>query len=648
MESPPKDPHRKGTRTHHEAGKHYVHQALDQDRFEIRLLRLRPAQDHDSNVHCNLITIPLAEGPRYEALSYTWGDQREEGTVSIDDSEFHVTANLHTALRYLRTTDRDRILWVDAMCINQSDNEEKSQQVSQMDRIYSSASGVLIWLGPSDSDIARTITYFVANDKPRWTRRPNNHMTRFPEDETQLTPLLPGLKKLVNNPWFSRMWVMQELVLARKYPCVCCGVLRISWENLNSVLFSVAARRIGQGSAIEGPFRAMDEANLLSLSFMYQDLAVSGKTLDFQDLMVATSDRKCKDPRDKVFALLGLAPDQVRAKISPDYNSSIRTVFQRAMLSALESRGNLHFLEAATTSQPSESLPLPSWCVNFSRTDWFERFQERGDSFRHDIWPGTGSSITQSALDLDVEKGRLYAEGTLIGRVDHVTPMRCGDEAARVIESGTKGSTDLPAVSEALQPLWEDLCSSSLAALKILSVRLGDAEAVERLQAGDVWKTMAYGESLERIDKDMWHRLGLKGPDDYSLLERFAQQHYHRPVPWASELHHPVRSAESAESTNFSRYILATCGVVLQNAKEHAFVATDSGYMANCNAGVSKNDVLCVLFGCRQPAVLSPYRVTEDSGKKVYKLKSLAYADGAMSGELLRGEKYERQTFALE
>ena len=101
--------------------------------------------------------------------------------------------------------------------------------------------------------------------------------------------------------------------------------------------------------------------------------------------------------------------------------------------------------------------------------------------------------------------------------------MRCGDAAQHVIDSGMKGSKDLSTVSEGLQPLWEDLCSSSMAALKALSVRLGDEEAVKKLQAGDLWKTMAYGESLESIDKHPWHKLGLKGPNDYSLLERFAQ-----------------------------------------------------------------------------------------------------------------------------
>ncbi|KAF1982758.1 hypothetical protein K402DRAFT_295350, partial [Aulographum hederae CBS 113979] len=84
----------------------------------------------------------------YDALSYAWESDKGTTIIQVDGHHLQVTRNLAHALRRLRRPGVARTLWVDAICINQSDNEEKSRQVGMMKNIYESASFVLIWLGP--------------------------------------------------------------------------------------------------------------------------------------------------------------------------------------------------------------------------------------------------------------------------------------------------------------------------------------------------------------------------------------------------------------------------------------------------------------------------------------------------------------------
>jgi hypothetical protein len=116
----------------------------------IRLLTLLPGI-RDSIICCSLAVATLDDDLHYEALSYTWGDSTIKREININHNHcLQVTANLETALQYLRYPDNDRVLWIDAICINQDDNVEKSKQVPLMGEIYGRAFNVLVWLGELD------------------------------------------------------------------------------------------------------------------------------------------------------------------------------------------------------------------------------------------------------------------------------------------------------------------------------------------------------------------------------------------------------------------------------------------------------------------------------------------------------------------
>lgn len=133
-----------------------MYKALDPAKHEIRVLLLLPDRDIDATIQCQLVYASLDdEDLQYEALSYGWGDPEPAQDIEVDGTACQVGPNLHSALRRLRSKDAIRRLWVDALCINQKHNGEKSHQVAQMGRIFTGATQTNAWLGEhNDGELA--------------------------------------------------------------------------------------------------------------------------------------------------------------------------------------------------------------------------------------------------------------------------------------------------------------------------------------------------------------------------------------------------------------------------------------------------------------------------------------------------------------
>jgi hypothetical protein len=125
----------------------FEYESIDLERPAFRLLQL--LQGNGPVIECRLYQAYLggADTVPYDVLSYIWGAMEKTATVTVDRKAFDVTENLYSALQHLRSKDQDRILWADAICINQRDNTERGHQVQQMREIYSQAEEVVIWLG---------------------------------------------------------------------------------------------------------------------------------------------------------------------------------------------------------------------------------------------------------------------------------------------------------------------------------------------------------------------------------------------------------------------------------------------------------------------------------------------------------------------
>src|SRR5437762_232019 len=169
----------------------YQYQSLDKSSRQIRLLTLLPARNPNALIRVKLRTVTFpTPNEEYEALSYAWGDSSVSYTIWGDQGILEVGQNLYHALNHLRRADQSRTLWIDALCINQIDYQEKNHQVRQMRHIFSNALTVLVWLGKSDEDTLKAMEFFRLSRKTR--------------DDSQKP--MPGLLKLYKNAWWSRMW----------------------------------------------------------------------------------------------------------------------------------------------------------------------------------------------------------------------------------------------------------------------------------------------------------------------------------------------------------------------------------------------------------------------------------------------------------
>lgn len=209
----------------------YRHEPLRDPRGQIRVLVLLTATEFEDDIHCRsqVVTAPNESSDRsygeYEALSYAWGDTALTHEIFIEGRRLGVTHSVDTALRHLRYPRQERLLWIDAICINQTDDHEKSHQVQVLHRTFSRAKRVLIWLGPGNKETDYVMQHLEEVERsnpllgkafdPAW----RDFWTDFDDEST----LLVGLNHILRRPWWSRVWTLAEMLVARPPPLIGCG-----------------------------------------------------------------------------------------------------------------------------------------------------------------------------------------------------------------------------------------------------------------------------------------------------------------------------------------------------------------------------------------------------------------------------------------
>jgi hypothetical protein len=289
---------------------------------QIRLLELLPSAGglDDALIGCNLRVVSLSDRPQYEAVSYVWGDPAAgRMPVEIAGNVIEVTTNLQVALRHLRLPDAPRTLWIDQLCISQDDLHEKASQVRLMRHIYSNSSSCAAWLGEipqsithSDARAALELIEYMsecANAKYVNEIVPPHFMTSLDEFAGPMT----ALKSIAvcYNPWWKRIWTLQEAVLPPKLSIV-WGELSLSWESLTRAArtwTSQMPQALWQ-LMISEHFEIIGElmCHVIWINNTKHGLINSknGTGGHPVEVMVKWRFRFAADPRDKVYALLGL------------------------------------------------------------------------------------------------------------------------------------------------------------------------------------------------------------------------------------------------------------------------------------------------------------------------------------------------------
>lgn len=321
---------------------------------KIRLLELSKG-NYDDPIRIELQVEDVAHKPEYEALSYTWGDKNGDSSTSERVyigrhwDILPITRNCANALRRLRYSGRSRKLWVDAICINQSDVDERSHQVGIMQSIYATAERVLIYLGENSKD---------ENTK---TSVPWNY-------DVWNVRSLPTDIDLTQEPYFERVWVIQEIA-SGKTPWVLFGTRGDRWRDfIRQVEETKNQNRKSTANTEQRNVGVDDESNQLHLQQNWFHVLPQGKLMDLQELprfLQATARCKATDPRDRVYALLGLFQGVNQAQLTADYSLSVEQVFS-GLTACMLCQSPAFMLPIFAALQPSTSSLPTSWAIDWS------------------------------------------------------------------------------------------------------------------------------------------------------------------------------------------------------------------------------------------------------------------------------------------
>ncbi|KAM3071625.1 hypothetical protein ACMFMG_009498 [Clarireedia jacksonii] len=357
----------------------------------VRLLTLFPG-DRTQPIKCSLSVVDLI-GPDmedYDALSYVWGPPDTSASIVINDQPFSVSYLLYQALVHLRDEKTPRVLWIDALCVNQNDLAERSSQVLFMHQIYSDAARVVVWLGGEEPwGLKQSISSI--GSRGRDGDKPNVHF---------------GITRVVSNllsrPWWTRVWIVQEFILARNVQ-IQCGTRTMSWEQF-CVLVNGSVNRsfFPKHLVFYDEFQSLRRARELRTSSVSNAKvnktrdSKSGDPTDNQlhhatdllSLIYNFRSRRATEPRDKVFAFLGLAEDNHGfTLLKPDYSRQISSLCIDLARQHIHHSHTLSVVALAECTRKTPQTPqsstgnsgdyIPSWCPSFMSDDVYHRLQWR-------------------------------------------------------------------------------------------------------------------------------------------------------------------------------------------------------------------------------------------------------------------------------
>lgn len=380
-----------------------IYKALQLDQTSnnscIRLLKILPGRA-GRPVVCELEVTDLSslDVPPYEALSYVWGPPDMNEQIEINGHKINVSQALLHALLHLRIATTARTLWIDALCINQFDLAERSYQVLLMPLVYSKATRVVLWLGKTEPwglhyaiESAKSLKVSTSRTE---TSAPDFHFG-----------VAYVAAKLLRRSYWTRVWVVQELVLAEDI-LVACGETTCQWKTLQQIVAgSISHSFFPTNHVYLDQFLALETSQELRAST--QRSSQGNSDLNFESALVTTGDshapglvslwyryrsRKATDPRDKVFAFIGLADNSYNL-LQPDYGRrasflSIELANQHIRYSrtlsvmALAESARVSSQNKPSSMNDYREAYIPSWCPAFMIND-----SKTGPEFRL-FWTG--------------------------------------------------------------------------------------------------------------------------------------------------------------------------------------------------------------------------------------------------------------------
>ncbi|KAI4272794.1 MAG: hypothetical protein LQ337_005067 [Flavoplaca oasis] len=578
-----------------------------------------------------MFTATLSEGStciEFEALSYVWGHDKSDRRIRLNDSDFYVKSNLEAALRAMANElerpnqlhpKTSRLLWIDAICINQDDNTEKSIQVRSIKSIYHKAERVLIWITSpgTHGNIRRaheTTTTAIRNfrhyHRAGVDTRELLHYLDDPHDQKEFKTASQRLQNLdqsvahirkdshwptlvtfFDHPWWRRVWVRQEIAMSRR-ASVLCGESSVDWEDVATIAHWLCVfttdlddkTRYWGGTHHSGAYSGED------LQFFRKTLQ-NGGSLDFQTMLIHARSCEATIPLDRVFAILGMVQNHIDMPI--DYNMSAAEVaiaaFQRL---ALLNDG----LDALIFSQnPTRKEGIPSWAPNI-----YSEFSAQPSRLK-----GRDESLYRASMNSSQVNYSFSANNSTLS-----------------IHVGIFDS--IKSISETFQPHMH-------------GIDLDEAMRTLRPEAFRWMGTASDSDKYEQLlrtltrDQNIQGQRLMSGAGDCPNWGRFFRFE-HEDVGAATEFQYLSKALRPFQTPADDAEIKAWLRLFSESIGNRRLVMTKGGKLGLVPDEAKVKDVICILASVDVPLLLR--KVDVDT----YLLIGEAFIHGVMDGEVLDGE----------
>ncbi|GIK05563.1 hypothetical protein Aspvir_009676 [Aspergillus viridinutans] len=720
------------------------------DPKNIRLITLQASDDYNALIKCTLFEVDRTSAPEYEALSYVWGAPGSTRNILLNGKMIPIRENLEAALRELRRREDPRTLWIDGICIDQSNVEERTDQVKRMDTTYRNAAGVVVWIGRESNTSARLFDkseLTLKNSKQLDSLLRSEHFLDFPFQPEDYCPLCDGVPHkipsqlvgtyltesvadrytraaqdptlipqqwknehtedieafvtLLRRPWWRRVWVLQEAILAKKIT-LHCGPRSMDWPIFQGILYTLVrqgkrSRIHHTGGLTTEARRARAQAQLLFLAnstfafFFLQSSLLATKQLrglSMADLLSLTSNFDATDPRDKVFALIGLLPENSpeRVQFKPDYSINVKQLFINVAKSFLETDRRLDVVTArpslpsylvpkSRSHSPDWDLDCPSWVPNWKlpqlwylNSIWISKFSQ----FKTLNWY-TKTRISEHEPGLEsVDSGTLPEESLQVFNASLQNPSPFPFEFSGHGEILHAHGVTVDTVEEVGKP-W-DLAMAALKTHNPADPGNSNQNAHDaQVAIIEQWKTIArlnvegqYSFTQQSRSEAFWRTL---------FLDRYRSTHTHERVYRVTRI--PVQVGDE-EANNIFGPAGITCGFPPETSEDELGLiyflrheATEMGSFTNINLhcvnlslfrtvkgyigvghpNMRPGDKVALLLGAAVPLVLREYdeghlligqrfaSLVFTSQLYILTFTSNSYVHGIMDGEYLQAER---------
>lgn len=592
---------------------------LSPENAEIRLLKVEVTDSADGALRCAFYKTSLnQQAPAYTAVSYCWGQAEHDHAIYVGPTAVKVTETVEDVLREVLVNGA-AFVWIDQVCIDQGNTAERNNQVAMMSVIYSRAACVLTYLGKSGEHTSLAIDFaehyrlrmkdqgvaedqiadvstsesvsFVAPKKPD-----------PPPDSEVLRQIALGLADLLSRPFFKRLWVVQEVVLAKNLVTV-CGSRHFQWYvlRLACLLFTrrpELAALLKSFVHINCDFATLRKASRLVRE--HRNLV----NRDLWRILDECSGLATSEPRDKIYAVLGLA-GRTSGLPKPDYAKSIKAVFIEFARHFVQHGHGIDIIEAAIGSDHQREVDYPSWAP------WFDAMD--ASKLKRTISGPNAAATTNPVIWLGRFPLDILAHGAIIDRVIAVGP-RGPRRGEHLVRRGAEHDIFLEWIERSRVLLQSHDIASPAASLT--SVLLQESPKISQEGCGS-----AHLRLVDASEEVLSQTL-------FNFMDSL------RTMSGRSGLRSRLMTFRFDQGRTGSGHIILLNDFAYQAignlTGQRVFVTTHNRVGIASNA-IEVGDDIAILGGGRTPYVLRE----KWSSEQVYSLVTWAYVQGIMHGEAL-------------